>query len=289
MEGTVYKKINKYYYDSKSPVGRGAFSTIYTAFDMTKDDEQVALKTVAVKTLLEDKDQLVLFEREIDILRKIRGKHVVQLLDVMQSEKNLYIFMEYCGGGDLKEKIEERDRLEEPFTEEEACSIVKQIANVFVTLNAMDLRDEKGKKLTVMHRDIKPENIMFHEGKVKLVDFGFAKMIDNVNKDLKGSFTLLGSPMYMPPQILNNEDYNYKCDVWSAGMVLYELLFNDYPWKYLNERSYHRNILAKSLDFPGDIKEEIKDLLIKMLTVKETERITWEEVYSHPALKDIKI
>jgi len=256
---------------------------------MTKNDEQVALKTVAVKTLLEDKEQLVLFEREIKILQMIRGKHVVQLLDVMQSEKNLYIFMEYCDGGDLKEKIVERDRIDEPITEEEACSIIKQIADVFVTLNTMDLRDEKGNKITVMHRDIKPENIMFHEDKVKLVDFGFAKMIDTVNKDLKGGNTLLGSPMYMPPQILNNEKYTYKCDVWSTGMLLYELLFGEFPWKYMNDKIYHKNITTKPLVFPGEIKEDIKDLLIKMLKVKEDERITWEEVYNHPALKHVKI
>jgi calcium-dependent protein kinase len=280
-----YKKIEKYYYDHRCPIGKGAFATVYQAFDTTNEDSPAALKTVPIAALLADEVQKRLFLREIETLRKIKGEHVVQLLDVFQTKSSLYIFLDYCDGGDLSEKLKKYG----PMEEEEACSITKQIADVFVTLDTMDIRNDQGVKIALMHRDIKPANIMFHEDQVKLADFGFAKIVDDVSKDMKDGATLLGSPAYMPPQILNDEDYNYKCDIWSTGMVFYELLFGTLPWSGYSDRDLYRNITTKPLLFPKKVSEDTKDLIKRMLTVKEEERISWEEVYKHPALKNIKI
>jgi len=280
-----FKKIDKYYYDHRSPIGKGAFATVYQAFDTTNEDAPVALKTVPIAALLEDEVQRKLFLREIETLRKIKGDHVVKLCDVFQTKTSLYIFLDYCDGGDLSEKLKKYGPLEEG----EACLIVKQIADVFITLDQLDIHNDQGVKIAMMHRDIKPANIMFHDDQVKLADFGFAKIIDDVAKDVRDCGTLLGSPAYMPPQILNDEDYNYKCDVWSTGIVFYETLFGKRPWDGYSDKDLYRNITMKPLSFPKKVSEDIKDLLQRMLTVKEHERISWKEVFDHPALKNIKI
>jgi serine/threonine-protein kinase ULK/ATG1 len=283
MQGQ-YRKVDKYYYEPRRPSGKGAFASVYLAYDTTNEDAPVALKAAPIE-LLQDEVKRNIFLSEINTLRKIKGDHVVQLKDVFQTKKDLCIFLDYCDGGDLKQKLKKYG----PFDEEEACSIVKQVADVFVTLDAQDIRNEQGKKITIVHRDIKPENIMFHEDQIKLADFGFAKIVDDVTKDVKDGWTLLGSPAYMPPQILDNDDYNYKCDVWSTGIVLYEILFGQLPWTGFSDSDLYRNITTKPLMFPKKISEDTKDLIKRMLTVKEDDRISWKEVFNHPALKNIKI
>lgn len=79
----------------------------------------------------------------------------------------------------------------------------------------------------IMHRDIKPDNILFHNGMVKLGDFGFCK---NLESDTAMTSTMLGSPIYMAPEVLKGEDYSSKADVWSLGVVLFEMLFGYCPF-----------------------------------------------------------
>ena len=86
-----------------------------------------------------------------------------------------------------------------------------------------------------MHRDIKPANILLHNGNVicylgfaKISDFGFARVVDDMEGQDK--FTLLGTPLYMTPQILDQKKFNSKCDIWSLGVMFYEMLYGCTPW-----------------------------------------------------------
>jgi serine/threonine-protein kinase ULK2 len=88
-------------------------------------------------------------------------------------------------------------------------------------------------KIGVIHRDLKPANILNHEGIVKIADFGFAKYVDNYTSQLLRS--CVGSPLYMAPQVLGRKSYSTKCDIWSIGVIFYEMLFHDVPWKGRDE------------------------------------------------------
>ena len=82
--------------------------------------------------------------------------------------------------------------------------------------------------MNIIHRDIKPENILFHDGRIKVSDFGFCKKLKEIN-DMAES--MVGSPMYMAPECLVGDNYNTKADIYSLGVVLYEMLFGFYPYE----------------------------------------------------------
>jgi len=284
MEPT-YKKIDNFFFDPTKPLGAGVFATVYKAYDEKNNNAAVAVKVIPAAKLLESEDQYNLFMREIDVLRQIKGDHIVQLLDVKRTPNNLYIFTDYCDGGDLQKPI----KAKQVFSEKDACIILKQIADAFVSLDRLHIVNSKGIRITLMHRDIKPANILFHKGKVKVADFGFAKLIDDVDKDIRKPHTLLGTPLYMSPQILNDESYSIKSDIWSSGILFYEIMFGKLPWTGTSVPGLYNNIKNQPLEFPSQISAETQDLLHKMLKIKDEERLSWKDVYEHPALKNIDI
>ncbi len=81
----------------------------------------------------------------------------------------------------------------------------------------------------VIHRDLKPDNILVCNNSLKIGDFGFAKKLTSTSSLLK---TLVGTPAYMAPQILKEERYTYKCDIWSLGVILYEMVVGKIPWLF---------------------------------------------------------
>jgi calcium-dependent protein kinase len=116
------------------------------------------------------------------------------------------------------------------------------------------------------------------KGEFKLADFGFAKFVDQYES--KMLCTLVGTPLYMAPQILNKSKYTTKSDVWSLGFIFYEMLTGTYPWRGINEIDLYKNITTKPLNIPNNISMSSRELIEKMLKVNEKERIGWEELFS---------
>ena len=108
----VYKKVDNFYFDQNKPIGKGAFATVYRAHNEKNPSVDVAVKMIPSAKLLESEDQYNLFMREIDVLRQIKGNHIVQLLDVKRTPNNLYIFTDYCDGGDLEKTTESQERIQ---------------------------------------------------------------------------------------------------------------------------------------------------------------------------------
>jgi serine/threonine protein kinase len=273
MADPSYKKIDTYYYDPTKPIGKGAYAAVFKAFDERTDDP-VAVKVIPSSKFLESDNQFNLIMSEVNILRSLQGEHIVRLIDVKRTSGSLYIFIDFCDGGDLEKKL----RSKYPFTEEEALTIIKQIAHAFVTLENSDILTSSGRKAVIMHRDIKPANILFHQGKAKVADFGFSKIIDEMDMNTKSAHTLLGTPLYMAPQILNDERYTVKCDVWSTGLVLYEIIFGRLPWTGHSIPNLYMNIKSKPLTFPKTVSDDTKDLITKMLSQKEETRLSWRSL-----------
>jgi serine/threonine-protein kinase ULK2 len=127
-----------------------------------------------------------------------------------------------------------------------------------------------------MHRDLKPDNIFFSNGVVKLGDFGFCKSLEKANM----TKTMLGSPIYMAPEILRGEIYSTKADIWSLGVVLYEMLYGFCPFESTTIPKLIEVLKETELEFPNTppVSEETKRLVKRLLTKDPTRRIEWMEL-----------
>lgn len=132
-----------------------------------------------------------------------------------------------------------------------------------------------------IHRDIKPANSLVKHGVHKVADFGFA-----VKADIKGRSLIrecVGTPLYMAPQLLENKPYTSKSDIWSIGMMFYEMLFGKTPWPCRDLNSFLQNMKTTPLRFPYDkpIGAVTKDFLTRSLIVDESKRIGWTDIFNH--------
>jgi serine/threonine-protein kinase ULK/ATG1 len=131
-----------------------------------------------------------------------------------------------------------------------------------------------------MHRDIKPDNILIHNGVLKVADFGFCKPLEHQDGMAE---TMLGSPIYMAPEVLKGEPYTMKADVWSLGVVLYRLLFGFCPFESNNIGKLILMLNENELKMPENIKISpvLEELLRRMLTKDAKKRADWNEVFTY--------
>jgi serine/threonine-protein kinase ULK/ATG1 len=184
----------------------------------------------------------------------------VRLLDVYQTSNNMYIVTELCEEGDLRNYLKKRRKL----TEGEAVNFLRDIMRGFEYMNALD----------IMHRDLKPANILVSRGTLKISDFGFARNLDNGDSTILKS--VVGTPLYMSPQILNHQNYTNKSDLFSVGLIFYEMLHGFTPWPATSELQLISAINAKPVVCDPAISERSRDFIRRCLRKREEERMSWE-------------
>ncbi len=131
-----------------------------------------------------------------------------------------------------------------------------------------------------MHRDLKPENLLLHDGIIKLADFGFCKPLESEDEISK---TMLGSPIYMAPEVLKGEEYSIKADIWSLGVVLFRMLFGFCPFESNNIGKLIMIIEEEDIKIPKEprVSPEVTKLLRRMITKNPLYRADWAEVFSY--------
>ncbi|KAL4491134.1 hypothetical protein ABPG73_013203 [Tetrahymena malaccensis] len=265
------KKVGNYYiFTSKENIlGSGTQATVYLAKRST-DELTVAAKIFDMTQNFSEKDQESI-KRQLDILFTTKHPYILECYDFIQTKHNIYLFSEYCNGGDLQQYIESR-----PYISEAEClDLFKQIVSALQVLD----------KNNIAHRDLKPANILLNKGQVKIADFGYAKRIQTGN--VKNTY--VGSPIFMSPQALNGGHYDLKkADVWSAGVCLYYMLFKKYPFESQKEdlEELKQVVWQAQLTFPENQKRSklVKELLLKMLEKDEERRFDWNQVAAHDCL-----
>ena len=118
----------------------------------------------------------------------------------------------------------------------------------------------------ITHRDLKPANILLKNGVCKISDFGFARSLDEESSIMK---SIVGTPLYMSPQLLKRSKYSTKSDLWSIGLIYYEMLHGRTPWPAKNEMELINGIFGKSLNFSKEISEKSKDFIRGCLQIDE--------------------
>lgn len=148
-----------------------------------------------------------------------RSSNIIEVFDILATKNNTYIITELCEGGDLSKLIAAKRGLPEA----EAITILRQIVDGYSEISSN----------RIIHRDLKPANILLKDNKIKIADFGFAM---RASDSRKYSSYNVGSPIYMPPEALNDNKYSYKSDIWAIGVIFFELLTGRTPWKAKTEK-----------------------------------------------------
>ena len=185
----------------------------------------------------------------------------VKLYEHFVTQNHIYIFMEFCNGGTLEQYLKGKGIL----SEGESVLFLKQICNAYSTLH----------KFKIVHRDLKPANILLHNGAFKVADFGFSKVLEKCSTQTK-----VGSPLFMSPQLLAGIPASDKCDIWSIGVILFHMLYGQFPFTGKNIIELYKMVTTRELKLPEKPvrSQKIKGLLIKMLAREEKDRISWEEL-----------
>jgi len=194
-------------------LGHGGMGRVYKVHD-TKIGEKIALKLIRPEAGL-DRKALERFSNELKLARKIRHKNVCQMFDLGEDKGIRYITMEYVHGEDLRQLLRKVGRL----SPGQAVAVARQVCAGL----------EEAHKLGVVHRDLKPQNIMLDEdGQARIMDFGIARSL--MGKSITGAGTFIGTPEYMSPEQVEGKDVDERSDLYSLGVILYEMVAGRRPF-----------------------------------------------------------
>ncbi|CAK9301824.1 unnamed protein product [Gordionus sp. m RMFG-2023] len=251
-------------YSIQETIGCGGFCKVKLATHILTG-EKVAIKIIDKIVL---KDDLKRAYDEIEALKELHHKHIIQLYQVIETENIMYMIMEYCTGGELFDYIISRERI----PEDEARLYFRQI------LMALAYLHKKG----YAHRDLKPENLLLDENNnLKLIDFGLcAQYQDKMALRLD---TCCGSPAYAAPELIKGDPYiGSEVDVWSLGVLLYALLCGFLPFDDENLSNLYRKIMSGQFVKPDCLSHSSVSLLNKMLETNPARRINTKQLLTHP-------
>jgi non-specific serine/threonine protein kinase len=255
------------HYKILKKLGEGGMGEVYLADDL-KLDRKVAIKFLP-EHLTKDKENIERFEREAKAAAALNHPNIITIYDVIESEKQVCIVMEFVDGESLRTKIDNGVS-----DLDEILDIIKQICEGLT----------KAHQAEIVHRDIKTENILIDsDGRVKILDFGLAKL-KGVSKLSKESSTL-GTVHYMSPEQLQGKEVDNRSDIWSLGIVLYELLTGKPPFGGEYESAVQYAILNEEPEtLAGNIPEGLINVANKCLHKNPQDRYQSTE----ELLQDIK-
>ncbi|ETO34429.1 hypothetical protein RFI_02665 [Reticulomyxa filosa] len=234
---------------------------------------------------------LVAMQGEIDIMKRLNHKYIVNLDSVYEDKHTLWIVMEECRGGELFDRITARQR----YKEQDAAPVLRMI------LDALFYMHDHHR---VVHCDLKPDNILFvdktEESPIKIIDFGMSKVLPR----LRSLRELCGTPYYTAPEIIEG-NYAHEADMWSVGVICFVMLFG-YPPFYVNPNQYFGKaeadaiyaLIQKGFDptvkkgygpfFPQKFpaSEEAKDFMARLIETDRAKRMTAKEALLHPWIKN---
>ena len=267
--------INNYKMEKK--IGEGRFSKVYQA------THKLTLENVAIKIIFKNNDtsidSLQNIKSEIDILKKVKHYNICKLFSVLETEERIYLIQEFIEGNDLLSFIRQKEKFEIK---------LKKIHNYFRQI--ISSIEYLHNSLGIAHRDLKPENILINEkDEIKLVDFGLGKIYKHNNKILKLK-TQCGSPFYASPEMIKGKNYYGNIsDIWSLGVILYFMIFNELPFYDNDLGRLYKKIGEGKYTIPKDKKNLVGkyaiDLINKLLEKDPKKRIKINEIMEHTWFK----
>ncbi|XP_072475607.1 serine/threonine-protein kinase 33 [Notamacropus eugenii] len=254
-------------------LGQGSFGVV---IEVTHKETDLKWAMKKVNKEKAGSSAVKLLEREVNILKSVNHEHIIHLERVFETPKRMYLVMELCEDGELKEVLNSKGH----FSENETRQIIEDLGSAIAYLHKKD----------IVHRDLKLENILVKSSNIneknetnyniKVTDFGLA-----VQKEggCEAMFqTTCGTPIYMAPEVINAHDYSQQCDIWSIGVIMYMLLCGEPPFLANSEEKLFELIRKGQPCFGNSIWESVSDsaksVLKQLLKVDPAHRITAKEL-----------
>jgi len=250
------------------PLEQGKFGVVFLGKHLLTG-EKVAIKVI--DKLQQKQRTLDEIKREAEIMKRLDHPNIIKVNQIIDTEKIFYIIMEYASNGDLFHRLD-LGRMEEDEARDKFSQILSAVSYCH-------------HKQNVIHRDLKPDNILFDsQYNIKIADFGLSEEYIP-GENLK---TFCGTPEYMAPEVFKGQKFDGpKVDVWSLGVMLYEMLTATIPfpgstWPQIIER-----VLRGKYYEPEYMSEECKELISKMLVLDPSKRATLDDVLKHGWVKEL--
>ena len=245
-------------------LGQGASGSVYEGID-TRTGNLVAIKQIDLKN--QPRKELIV--NEVLIMRDTHHENIVNYYECYLVDKQLWLIMELMQGGTLTDIIEMYE-----FTEAQAAAVCRETLLALSNLHARN----------IIHRDIKSDNLLLtRNGHVKVTDFGFCARLTKERSQRK---TMVGTPYWMAPEVIKQNPYDAKADIWSLGIMTIELIDGEPP--YLDEEPLKALYLIATHDPPlpkQKVSPELQDFLEKSLALAPSSRLSALELLEHPFIQ----
>ncbi|EGR28772.1 protein kinase domain protein [Ichthyophthirius multifiliis] len=294
--GTYDKEFEKKYKHSIynfqiiKKLGSGKFSDVFIAKDKLTGF-YVALKQIKFSTIVEFNIYQDI-SNEIIMQSKLKHKNIIQIFGFFITDDSIYLIQELACGKELFADMKAQPN--KSYNESIVSLYIRQVADA---LHYMHMYN-------IVHRDIKPENILICDGILKVCDFGYAAPFSKQN--LRSTFC--GTLEYVSPEMIENKKYNNSVDIWSLGVLTYELIFGRSPFNGKDHEEVFENVLGVninifiwfhllqffflkkkgSLEFQGPITFECGDFISRLLEKNPSKRMKLAQVLKHPFIVNVK-
>jgi len=251
-------------------IGNGSFGKV-SLVRHNKTGSEYAIKQIS-KLDKNNQEGKTYFRREIEIMYKIHQSNIVRLFNHFEDNEYCYFVMEYIENGNLFDQPSWKNN--HCFTSFDVAKIIKDVICAVYYLHHMEP--------PIIHRDIKPENVLIDKnGVAKLTDFGWSNYVDS--KEIRRTYC--GTPVYLAPEMIKEIGHDEHLDIWCIGVLLFELLTGNVPFKGKDIDSLNNNILSLKISWPKDINLVAKNLILKILKPDPGERISLRDMLKHPFFK----
>ena len=254
-------------------IGKGGFGCVWKV--RHKETKKVyAIKVINKESII--KQNLVeQTNREIQIMYKLDHPYIIKLANHFEDDEDFCLIMQYASKGQLYSQIKRLKRLDQ----KQAAQYMREIISAVKYLHTRDP--------PIIHRDIKPENVLLDsEGICKLADFGWS----NFEEGNKQRETYCGTPEYLAPEIINKTGHDENINIWSLGVMLFEMLTGKTPFNFKGDRNQlYNSIKTLKIVWTDDFPPLAKDLISKILRLQPKDRLSLDQIIEHQWFKEIPL